>query len=129
MSHTHKPGTSYTTDAGTIVSVNQTFTANTEFSYDNALATGAVNIPFLVNFADDDLISCIISSDQALTLNVNSTGAPTPAIAVAAGAPIVWNNTSTFANPFTTTPVTAIYINNASGTTANVKLYFLVDSD
>jgi hypothetical protein len=129
MSHTHKPGTSYTTDAGTIVSVNQTFTANTEYSYDAALATGTVNLPFLINFAADDLISCIISSDQALTLNVNSTSVPTPAIAVAAGAPIVWNNLSVFTNPFTTSPVTAIYINNASGATANVKLYFLVDSD
>ncbi len=99
------------------------------FGFSQSVPDGTVNLPFLVNFATDDLISAMISSDQALTLKVNSTSAPTPTIAVAAGAPIEWSNVDIAANPFTTSPVTVIYINNASGFAAALEMAFAVDSD
>lgn len=129
MAHTHKRGTTYTTDATTVLSASQTFTANTTASFSQAVPDGTTNLVFTVGFPTDDLIACLLSSDQAVTLKVNSSGSPTPTIALAANVPLTWTNTDLAANPFTTSPVTQIFITNASGSTANVELDFLIDSD
>lgn len=67
-----------------------------------------------------------ISSDQDLTLETNSSSSPADTIALKANKPVIWSTNCGLTNPLGT-DVTALYITNASGSTAAFKLRALVD--
>ena len=67
-----------------------------------------------------------ILSDQDLTLETNSGGSPANTLALKANVPYIWYTNKPQALVFTT-DITALYITNASGSTANLIAEFLVD--
>jgi hypothetical protein len=68
-----------------------------------------------------------IVSDQALTLETNSSSAPTDTIILAAGKPLVWNESSGNAKHFTA-DVTKFFFTNAAAVTANVSIRVAKDA-
>lgn len=70
--------------------------------------------------------SIIIVSDQPVTLEFNSSVTGTPEIVLVANMPYVWT-TNSYDALILTVDVTAVYITNASGFAANVKIRALID--
>ena len=76
------------------------------------------------------LKSLFLYSDQDVTLrtNANSGGAPDATIALKAGVPLIWESANGyFSNPLGSTDVTSIFVDNDSGSAANVKIRVLQD--
>jgi hypothetical protein len=120
-----------TNDGTQLFSSSKTVTDNsrTLFNPTGGVPTGTSNLLFNVAFGLDDLTAVEISTDQPVTLDTNSTtGAGGQVISLAAGDVITWVSGSALANPFTVA-VTALYINNASGLPANLKMSFLINSE
>lgn len=68
-----------------------------------------------------------ILSDQNVTLKTNSTSVPDKQIAVVANEPILWNTKNGQSNPLGIVDVAALYVTNASGSTANLVIAKLED--
>ena len=86
----------------------------------------------LVAFVADitQMKGLFILSDQALTIKTNSSGEPQETISLLAGVPLMWHDTlpnQADANPFSD-DITALYVTNASGETANLTIAMLVDA-
>lgn len=117
------------TDGVTLFNKTRVASDNTRFLFNASVATGITSLLFQVAFALDDLISCAITTDQAITLDTNAVdGTGGQVIALGAGDIIAWVSGGAQANPFTTA-VTKIYITNASGFPANVQMSFIVASE
>jgi hypothetical protein len=74
----------------------------------------------------DQIKAIYMVSDQALTVETNTTGG-IDTINLLADKPLLWQNDSYFANPFST-DVTALYLTNASGSAATFQLEVVFDS-
>jgi hypothetical protein len=67
-----------------------------------------------------------IKSDQAITIETNSGAAPDDTLNLLANVPYVWSSDSYFVN-LLTTDITALFVTNASGATATLNIWVLVD--
>ena len=119
-----------TIDNSPLFDITKSVTTNTRQSFNAAVADGTTALPVLgIAFPLDDLLSVLITTDQAITLHTNATdGSGGQTLAIAAGATVSWQPGGIVVNPFTVA-VTALYVTNASGFVANVKIVFDVDSD
>lgn len=68
--------------------------------------------------------SLYMVSDQDVSFQTNNAGTPVQTIAMKANVPITYTKDSGETNPLTT-DITAIYLTNASGATATVKIRIL----
>lgn len=76
--------------------------------------------------ADVSLMQAIyIVSDQAVTIETNSGSTPDDTIVLVADEPVQWNASSKLTNPITADITTNIFITNASGSTARVRIWSL----
>src|ERR1035437_1395324 len=99
-----------------------------EFNQVGGLATATTSQLFNVAFTLANLKAVFITSDQPVDLYTNSTtGAGGQHIVLATGDVIAWKAGGSITNPFTAA-VTAMYLNNASGFPANLKMVFIVHS-
>jgi hypothetical protein len=69
----------------------------------------------------------VMMSDQALTVETNSSSAPTDTISLLANKPWIWHPNSYDAN-LLTTDVTALYLTNSSGSAATFELELIHDA-
>lgn len=74
----------------------------------------------------DQVKSIIMVSDQAVTLEFNDSTTGVPTIVLVANVPYVWT-TNSYDSLILGTDITKVYITNASGSTANVKIRALID--
>lgn len=83
----------------------------------------------LVNLTMDvsQIKSLYIVSNYAVTVETNSSSAPTNTIALVADTPLIWHTGSYYTN-LLTADVTAIYLTNASGSAATVNIEIVHDS-
>jgi hypothetical protein len=72
------------------------------------------------------ITSLWISSDQDVTIETNDGTTPDDTIALKANVPLLWTTDSYFACPLTE-DVTALFVTNASGSTATVRVEVLTD--
>jgi hypothetical protein len=72
------------------------------------------------------IVAIFILSDQDMTLKTNSSGAPDDTIALVANVPYVWTTDSYDAIQITA-DITALYMTNASGSAATLRIESLVD--
>jgi hypothetical protein len=105
-----------------------TETWGSENNLDEAVTDGTTN--GLVAWACDfsQLKAFYMVSDQAITVYTNDagTGAPDNTFVLVANEPVLWWAGSLLTNPFTA-DVTALYVTNASGSTAAFKIRKLED--
>lgn len=108
-----------------VVAANLSAADNTLLSYVDTVATGTSNQPMRLAFSHTEVQGYILYSDQDVTIDVDSTSVPTPAISLAAGSPLVYLVGAGMTSLFTA-DVTEMYLSNASGQSANVTVYVLV---
>jgi len=68
-----------------------------------------------------------ITSNQAITLETNNGSAPDDTITLAANGCVIWTTADGATLRPLQTDVTALYVTNASGSTATLRCRFLVD--
>jgi len=102
----------------------ETITDAFERNFDQAVPIAA-NTQYNIAWTKSKLKALGISSDQAVTIYTNSPsgGTPQDTIAIAAGQNLVWTSATDGSAkcPFSN-DVTTIYITNAAGSPANVKI-------
>ncbi len=107
---------------------------------DSVSQTGSGDITIEETVADsqtDSQIACdldvsamktlYLESDQDVTIETNSADTPDDTINLTANNPIVWQTDGYTSNPFTV-DVTDLYVTNASGSEATIKLESLYDA-
>lgn len=126
MAFTHTLTKQIQTPEGT-VSQAVAVTGSSVVAIDEAVANSATN--FQINVAIDvsALKSIYIVSDQAVTMETNSGSSPNETLNLLAGVPYEWQAGGYFTN-LLETDITAVFITNASGATANVSLRALLDA-
>lgn len=127
MSFTHTFGVIYRTAAGQITSTTDTFSGDTELSYDGSIATGVTDQELELAFDFADVKSCVLYSTKNITLETNSASAPDDTIALTATKQRVYNTDMPTGSRLFTADVTKIFITNASGATADIKIRILID--
>ncbi len=115
------------TAVGVALAYEVDLTADGETSLDLTVADGVTDQLTTIAIDFSELEGLFIYSDYAITVETNDGTTPDDTIAIAAGVPMVWYTGCDHANPLTA-DVTAFYITNASGSTANIKIRVLQDS-
>jgi hypothetical protein len=109
------------------VTGSKQYTGSSKVSLDETVASGSTDL--LINVAIDvsAVKSFILLSDQAVTIETNNGAAPDNTIVLVANVAYVWT-TDSYDTFKLTVDVTKIYVTNASGSTATIKLEALVDA-
>ena len=128
MAATHTLTRSWANGGANPVSKNQSFTGTGETNIIATTIADSVTDQLEVISIDVSAIQSIyINSTQAITLETNSSSAPTDTINLRADEPYIWYVNSYFTN-LLTADVTVIYLTNASGSTATFDLRCVYDS-
>lgn len=121
----HTP--SMTTPTGSYKGVAKQYTATKLEEVQEVVADGETDFELDVDIVLASLKAIYVYSDQDVTLETNSSSAPDDTIALKAGIPYIWTTDSYDALMFTE-DITAVFITNASGEDANVKVLALNDA-
>lgn len=128
MAFTHTVVKSVTTGTGNLQPASaQTYTGTHLAEVDESIADGQTDKLLNIAFTYADLQSFYLLSDQDVTVETNSGSAADDTLTVAANVPYEWQADSPHANPFTA-DVAALYVTNASGSTATIKIRVLNDA-
>ncbi len=123
----HTLGVTYRTDAGTLASITDTVTSNQDIAQDITVAATTTNYEADIAIDESTIVSVALYSDKAVTIKTNSTGSPDDTITLAAGQMKKWKTGDVDGAKVFTADVTKLYVTNAGGTTATVKLRVLCD--
>jgi len=127
MSFTHTVQVNH--DRGNIsVNARLEHSGGGELNIDETVPTPSTDMLVAATVDVSQIVSAMIMADQDITLYTNDlgTGAPDDTFVLAANNPLVWNNASPTANPFSA-DITALYVTNASGTETTLQALFLTD--
>jgi hypothetical protein len=108
---------------GESVTATQSKSAGQSIILSESLSSGTDQLVALT-LDISQLKSIYLVSTTAATIETNSSSAADDTITLAAGVPLVWQESTYHANPFSA-DVTAIYVTNAAATV--LTGYFLVD--
>ena len=114
-------------DGTDVVEQTKELTADSKNRLDLQIADSTTDqeVAFTCDFSQ--LEGILITSDKAITIETNASDhAGGQEIAIAAGVPFLWLKSSGITCPITA-DVTKLFITNASGTAANVKIAKLED--
>lgn len=100
-----------------------TYTGTKDAAVATVIAAGASNVEIDVVFPYATIQSFVMASDQDLTVDVNSTTTPVPAITLKKTAGLVWGSDYGTSNPFTAN-ITKFYVSN--GGVVDAKFNFRV---
>lgn len=100
--------------------------ADGEISLDVVVPANTNNLAVDLAFVVSRVKSLFITSDKAVTIKTNSSGAPTQTLTRAANQPLDWTAADADACPFTAN-VTTAFITNATSAAANVRIRILHD--
>lgn len=84
------------------------------------------DLELLVGFSVVGLKLLVLSADQDLLLKTNSDSAPDDTVTLTAGSPVIWYQGCGWELPFESA-VTALYVTNASGAEATLRMRALFD--
>jgi hypothetical protein len=102
-------------------------TADAESGGDFAIPSGSVDLEINLDYDISELECFVMVADQALTVKTNSTGAPDDTIALLANTPIIQYTGDGRAAGIFDTDITKLYVTNASGSSATLKIRALFD--
>jgi hypothetical protein len=115
---------SYTGNGKVVTTPLGTYTGSKDAGVATVIPAGSTNLEIDVSFPHATIQAFIMTSDQTLTVNVNSTTTPTPAISLAKTAPLVYGSDFVQANIFTA-DVTKFFVTNAGATDAKFNFRVL----
>ncbi len=129
MPFSHTITRAYRDSSGTSITATETVTSNEERSYDDSVADGQTAFQVDISLVRSTLKALSIYSDRAVTIKTNSSSSPTDTITLVAGQNLVWSlATDGLSKCPISASVTALYIANASGAAASVKIRSLSDA-
>jgi hypothetical protein len=105
----------------------QTASGSSLLQITETIANAGTNIAVACSIDEDALAGFFLSSNYDVTVKTNSSGSPQETIALKAGVPVVWTSGSVGSKPISD-DVTALYITNASGSSATVTLIAITDA-
>lgn len=107
----------------------KTATGTGEQTVSDSFLNGADQEEFAFSLDVSEVEAFFALSNEDVTLETNSTGAPVDTILLKANVPFAWPNSreATFAL-LITTDITVIYVTNASGNTATVQIGSIYDA-
>jgi hypothetical protein len=126
MSFVHKVTRSWSRGGDTL-SITESISVDSEVNLDMQVASATTDGLHALALDVSQMKSMYLYSDRAVTLETNDGTTPGATVALAAGVPRIWSSTSGETNPFGATDVTALYVTNASGAAANIKIRIGVD--
>lgn len=111
---------------GAEITKDEIVSAGSEQNIDESIPDSSTDL--LVNWTCDysALKGLFIVSDQDIVLETNDGSSPDNTISLTANVPLLWTAEGYLTNPFTA-DVTALYVTNASGSAANLKIRSLYD--
>jgi len=128
MATTHTLTRSWANGGPNPVAKNQSFSGTGEANIISTTVADSVTDQLEVISIDVSAIQSIyINSTQNITLEINSSSAPTETIALTADNPYIWYLGSYFTNTLAT-DITAMFLTNASGSTATFDVRCVYDS-
>jgi hypothetical protein len=101
MAFQHSVGVLYKSQEGTIANTTDAFNGNAEAGLDVAVPANTVDQVEALAVTVASLVSLCLFSAIALTVKTYAACVLKQTINLPAGKQLVWNNTSSFANPFT----------------------------
>ncbi len=116
-------------DGAISLSKTESVVAGASANIDEAVPTASTDLLVAFAFTKAKLKSIYMLSDQAMRVCTNDThsGSPGETINLVAGSPYMWSVADGyFANPFAGN-VTALYVTNTSGATAQFQVRTIVD--
>jgi hypothetical protein len=126
MSFVHKVTRSWAR-GGDALSITESIVVEQEVNMDFQVANAVTDGLHALTLDVSQMKTMYLYSDRAVTLQTNDGTTPDATVTLAAGIPNVWSSTSGATNPFGSTDVTELYITNASGAAANIKIRIGVD--
>lgn len=129
MSFTHRIGTTYADDGGSVASSTSSVVADGVEGFDGTIpsAPSGPALELDIGFTAAKVKALCLVSDKAVTINTNAAdGTGGNSLALAAGVPLVWRYGYTWTCPITIN-VTSIFVVNTGSSAAAVKLRFLLD--
>lgn len=122
----HSHSQSVSVGSGSIGGGAKKYQGSGQVRIDETIANGDTDKA--VNFTLDvsTLKSIVILSDRALTLETNSSSAPTNTIVLKAGVPYVWN-TDSYDTCKITADVTSLFVTNGTGASARLQIDAVTD--
>jgi len=114
------------TQSGDSESNTENVSAGLEKNLDEAVADSETDLEITYEIDQSAMQSFYMVSDQDVTVETNDGAAPDDTFSLQANIPLVWTANSNLTNPVTT-DITALFVTNASGSTANLKIRALVD--
>lgn len=115
--------------AGEALEKEETVTAGQLVTVDEAIADSTTDGLVALTLDVSQLQAVYLESDQDVTLEFNDGTTPDETITLTANVPQLWSATDNGAalQPLGTDDITALYVTNASGSTANFKAIFIID--
>jgi len=114
----------YSGNGKTVTTPLGTYTGSKDAGVATVISAGASDVEIDVAFPYATIQSYIMTSDQDITVDVNSTTTPVPAIVLKKTAPLVYGSDFVSANVFTAN-VTKFYVSNAGATDAKFNFRVL----
>lgn len=111
---------------GVPITRSATYSGGRASRIDEDIADGQTDKLIVFTLDVSALALLYIVSDQVITIETNSAGTPDDTLVMVAGEPYIWHPGSLDTN-LLTTDVTALYITNASGATANLVVLAITD--
>lgn len=127
MALTHNLDIGWSQSAATPTNTRVSISADGEDNRELSIADGVTNGQVVFHVDVSQLALFHIVSDKAVTVKTNSSGAPQETLTLTANVPLVWYTGCGYTKPFAG-DVTTIYITNASGSTATIKINKLEDT-
>jgi len=117
----------YTIDGGgSSVYQKSTFTSGGRADIDESIADGVTDGLLAYVLDVTQIVAFVIVSTQDILVETNSSSAPDDSLSLIANEPQIWDEDSLATN-FLTTDITALYVTNASGSAATLKIRCLFD--
>lgn len=121
MSFQVRKNTSMDDGGGLQCSGSKNVTADQRSSIEKSIADGATDLEIAIAITETSLVAFALSSDKALTIKTNDSVSPQETFELLPGEPVAWISGEVADKPIAG-DVTSIFVTNASGGAATLKL-------
>lgn len=126
MSISHKKTWTHEVGNNTI-SYQRSFSADQEINTEISVPDSSTDLQVVMGVDISEIKSAFVVSDQDVTIETNDGTTPADTFAMNANRPLDWDDESPVSNPFSA-DITGLYITNASGSAATVRVRIVLDA-
>ena len=109
-------------DDGAVVTAEESFTEEQVIALDVAVADSETDKEVALGVDVSQIAALLITSDQDVTIETNDGSTPDDTLTLKANNALVWSTNCGYSCPLTADITGNIFVTNASGSTANIKI-------